>query len=174
MDNSVPNLFGSFFESLEPRVLFDAVPDATFVLPVAEADAGLSAQFETIQNADSESPRELILVDAGVEDSQQLISEILQGKSDSILEIRIIDSNTDGVQQITQILEDTDYQYDAIHIVSHGDEGEVNLGNTTLSNESLSRYTDRLSKWADALTDDADLLFYGLSLIHISEPTRPY
>ena len=155
--------FSSLFESLEDRVLFDGVPDATFILPQADAEQPVPAQAQDVQQADS-GPRELVLIDAGVENSEELLAGILASKPDATLEIRVIDGDSDGVAQISAILAESDAKYDAIHIISHGDEGEVNLGNTSLNSGNLSSYADQLAGWSDALTGDADLLFYGCEL----------
>ena len=169
--------YRSLFENLEERVLFDGVPDATFLLPDTDAQTDVPAQVQ-FESAEFSAPRELILIDAGVKDGDQLLASILENKSESALEIRFLDGDSDGVQQISEILSAANYKYDAIHILSHGDEGQVNLGNTTLDANNFSEYADELAGWADALTEDADLLFYGcelagnaegeqLSLIHI-------
>jgi len=154
----------SLFEQLEERVLFDGVPDATFVIPATDAGEPIPAQVQNAESAYAENPRELILIDAGVENAEQLLSEILESQSGSSLEIRFLDSNENGINQITQILNESDQKYSAIHILSHGEEGEVSLGNAVLSNETLGLYSDQLVSWANALTDDADLLFYGCDL----------
>ena len=165
-------VFQSLFESLEDRVLFDGVPDATFVLPQADVQEPVPAQVQDVQQADISGPRELILIDANVENSEQLLAGILESKPDSILEIRIIESDQDGVSQITQLLADAEGQYDAIHIVSHGSEGEVNLGNSRLTADNLDSYSGLLATWAGALTEDADLLFYGCDLAGNAEGTQ--
>jgi len=164
--NSNGRLPKSFFESLEDRVLFDGVPDATFVLPQTDAQEPMPAQTQDMVQASLEGPRELVLIDAGVPNSEELLAEILESRPDSMLEIRMIDANSDGIQQITDILAASEAEYDAIHIISHGEEGEVNLGNTALTSENLSEYADQLAlaSWSDALTGDADLLFYGCDL----------
>ena len=130
----------SLFEKLEDRVLFDGVPDAAFVIPATDAVEPIPAQVQNAESTYAESPRELILIDAGVENAEQLLSEILESQSGSSLEIRFLDSNVDGISQITQILNESDQKYSAIHILSHGEEGEVSLGNTVLSNNTLGQY----------------------------------
>ena len=113
-----PFNFTSIFESLEDRVLFDGVPDATFILPQADAaDQPVPAQTQDMQQADLSGPRELVLIDAGVANSDELLAEIIESNPDSTLEIRIIDANSDGVAQISAILAESDTQYDAIHIL---------------------------------------------------------
>ena len=160
---SFPNI-SSVFESLEERVLFDGVPDATFVLPQVDTAEPIPAQVQNLQDADYEGQRELVLIDAGVENSEQLLTDILESRPDSALEIRVLDSNSDGVQQISAILAESKGEYDAIHIISHGDEGEISLGNTSLTADNLDRYASELAGWADSLSEDADLLFYGCEL----------
>ena len=161
---SQPHSYHNFFESLEDRVLFDGVPDATFILPQAEGQEPIPAQVQEAQQADISGPRELILIDAGVENAEQLLEEVLLNRSDTAFEVRVINGDEDGVAQVSAILAEADGAYDAIHIISHGDEGEVNLGNSTLTADNLSDYEDDLVGWADALTGDADILFYGCEL----------
>ena len=162
-DKSLFSRLFSTMESLEERVLFDGVPDATFLLPSSDAQSDIPVQTQ-MEHAEFSAPRELILIDAGVQDSEQIVASILESKSESALEIRFLDRESDGVQQISDILSSANYDYDAIHIISHGDEGQVNLGNTALTSENLSSYADEIAGWSDALTENADLLFYGCDL----------
>ena len=67
-------VFRSLFESLEDRVLFDGVPDATFILPQNDATDSIPAHVQPMQQAELSGPRELIFVDAGVENSEQLLA----------------------------------------------------------------------------------------------------
>ncbi len=154
----------SFFESLEDRVLFDGVPDATFILPQPEAAEAVPAQVQNVHQADVEGPKELILIDAGVQNNEALLEEVVQNRPDSAFEVRMIYGNENGVAQISKLLESAEGKYDAIHIISHGDEGQVHLGNMSLTADNLHRYANDLAGWSDALTDDADLLFYGCDL----------
>lgn len=158
------SLCQSAFEALEDRILFDGVPDAAFVLPEADAAQPVPAQAQSQQAYEFALPSELIIIDSGVEDVETLLAGIIESKPNSALEIRILDSGSDGIQQITDILAASENEYDAIHILSHGSEGEVSLGNSTLTTENASQYADQLASWADALSEDADLLFYGCDL----------
>ena len=88
--------FKSLFEALEERVLFDAVPDAGIVQPDVDAESGMPAQTQQVSDI-SAVPRELVLIDPSVEDAETLLSEILQSKSDSTIEIHILDPNREGV-----------------------------------------------------------------------------
>ena len=156
--------YRALFEALEERVLFDGVPDATFVLPNTDG-AGLdAAQFQDNSLADSNSATQLIIVDSKVEDAQSLVTNILESSPDTVFEVRFLDPNQDGIKQISDVLDSTNSKYEAIHILSHGDEGEIYLGNTKLHLGNLHRYASDLAGWGEALLDDADLLFYGCDL----------
>jgi len=153
--NDNQSQFRSFFESLEERVLFDGVPDATFILPQNDATPS-PAQMQNLEQADIGGPRELIVVDLGIENGQQLLNEILESRTNSAFEVRFLDPNENGIEQISSALDQSDRQYEAIHIISHGSAGQVNLGNATLSSDNVSQYASDIAGWAGALTDDAD------------------
>ena len=76
----------------------------------------------------------------------------------------VLDQNRDGLEQITQALAARSGSVGALHIVSHGSSGSLALGATTLNAASLESHQAQLRAWADALTADADILFYGCNL----------
>ena len=92
-------LFQSIFEALEDRVLFDGVPDATFVMPEANVGPDVPAQVQSLQSADSDTPRELVIIDAGVEDVDQLLEGILESRPNSALEIRCLLYTSDAADE---------------------------------------------------------------------------
>ncbi len=68
-----------------------------------------------------------------------------------------------GLAQITAALAERQ-EVDAIHIISHGTERGVKLGSTWLTPDSLDQYRAVFQGWGYALTEHADLLFYGCDL----------
>lgn len=72
--------FFSAMESLEERVLFDGMPDGdlSFLLPGSEQPVPAQVQLNADADADSTGPRELVLIDAAVEDPQTLLQSILE------------------------------------------------------------------------------------------------
>ena len=111
--------------------------------------------------------QELILIDGGVEDHAALLNDILENRDPNLVSVQFIDPNVDGVEEISRILAEASANgqtFDAIHIVSHGDAGEVQLGNTTLDNTPLSQYSDDIASWQQGLSEHADILFYGCDL----------
>ena len=161
----------SICENLEQRHLFSASPVESLIL---EADMDASdLQYEAIDadasSSADESPAgtgaaardfELIIIDGAVENAQQLTDDIVANRVDGEFEIVILDATRDGIDQITDILA-TRSGVSAVHLVSHGDEGVVNLGNTQLSLDSLDAVAGDLAGWQDAFTSDGDLLIYG-------------
>ncbi len=107
---------------------------------------------------------ELIFIDGGAADYQQLVDDIVQQEDESRqFEIVVLDGERDGVEQVTSALAERS-ELDAIHIVSHGSEGAVNLGDVWLTADNLDGYASDISAWQDALSDDADLMIYGCDL----------
>ena len=149
----------SLFESLEERVLFDAAPDAAMALPPQDVVEEVPAQVEQVGATQAQSSLQLIVIDSGVEDAEALIGEILESRNAESFEILALDPTRDGVTQISEHLEGTNGKYNAIHIVSHGDEGQINLGDTTLSSDNLLDYAEQMAGWADALTETLTYCF---------------
>ncbi|MBL8389293.1 MAG: DUF4347 domain-containing protein, partial [Hydrogenophaga sp.] len=76
-------------------------------------------------------------------------------------EIHVLDANRDGVEQIAEILAGRT-GVDAIHIISHGSDGQLELGNAVLDSTSLAgEHADELAVIRASLSADADLLIYG-------------
>ena len=114
----------------------------------------------------SERALELVFIDSSVSDYQQMIDDLrLESDSDPsrTMEFVVLDSQKDGIAQMTTAL--LNYkEIDGIHIVSHGSNGQVQLGSTTLSLENLDTYRAAIGAWQHSLSADADLLFYGCDL----------
>ena len=78
-------------------------------------------------------------------------------------QVVLIDSQSDGVDQISDYLS-RHTGIESIHIVSHGTDGEVRLGNTVLNANTLDAYAGQIAAWSSSLTSSADILFYGCDL----------
>ncbi|MGI2905560.1 DUF4347 domain-containing protein [Tolypothrix sp. VBCCA 56010] len=102
----------------------------------------------------AQEKREIIFIDPTVEDYQSLIAGI-----NPQTKIVILDRMKDGVSQITENLQGGKYK--AVHIVSHGSEGSLQLGSKQLNLGNLDIYKSQLQQWANFLTEDADILLYG-------------
>ncbi len=154
---------------LEPRMMFDGAVAATVAdtaasqptdTPDAQAPAAAESSSHdglaaTPTGGTSDQRQEVVFVDNGVKDYQQLVAAIKPGT-----EVVVLDSSKDGLQQIADYL-DGRSGIDAIHIISHGSEGQVLLGTSVLDTGSVQQRADDLAAIGDSLKADGDILIYG-------------
>src|SRR4028118_421435 len=100
----------------------------------------------------------LIFIESNVEDYQSLISGISPNA-----EVIILDETLDGIEQITERLA-IEQNIEAIHIISHGSPGAVQLGAYTLNSSNIENFAPGLKQWRKALTKGADILLYGCNV----------
>ncbi|MBC8356264.1 MAG: DUF4347 domain-containing protein, partial [Planctomycetes bacterium] len=112
--------------------------------------------------------REIVFIDRSVDDYQTLVADLESSSKADTFDLVFIDQNADGVEQITRTLAERG-EYDAIHIVSHGNDRGVRLGETWLSGSTLGFFSDEISSWGQSLNESGDLLFYGCELADSSE-----
>ena len=107
---------------------------------------------------------ELVFIDSATPDYQVLLDDLLvQSGANRQIDVVMLDADRDGIEQITETLQG--YQdVNAIHIISHGDDGTVGLGSTQFSASNLSTYQQQLQSWNLYLDVDADILIYGCNL----------
>ncbi|RLS72248.1 MAG: DUF4347 domain-containing protein, partial [Planctomycetota bacterium] len=113
---------------------------------------------------DTEPLREVVFIDSSTPDLNALLVD-LQNESDPNREFIaiLLDPDRGGIDQITATLSNLD-NVAAVHIVSHGSEGRVELGNEILDVGTVSNHLSAIESWANALTSDADILIYGCDL----------
>ena len=157
-------------EELEPRILLSAgveglvydsgwEPDLTLE---AETDAAqIVALFNSNQTTSSSEPTsELVFIDSSLPDYQSLITDLTENSdSNRQFEIILLDEQ-DGISQITAYLQSQD-DIDAIHFITHGEDGRIQLGNNQLDLQNIESYSSELLLWKNALDEGADILFYG-------------
>jgi len=108
-------------------------------------------------------PTEIVFIDSTLNLYFQIENAVFPG-----VVVSVFDASADGIQHITDVL--SRYQnLSAIHIVSHGAPGQVNLGTSALSPDTLTHHADQLRNWSASLTADADILIYGCTLAQSSE-----
>ncbi len=168
-------------EALEPRILLSAdlgveQPEVLQqdIVPVAigqplEVKIDEPAQPLAGGNSDpliagqaQDSSTELVIVDSSLPDYQSLLDE-LSASTATNTEIHLLDAETDSLSQISAILEGRN-GISALHIFSHGTAGQLTLGGSSLTIDTLQQQQEQLSRWGDALTDDGDILLYGCSV----------
>lgn len=150
-------------EQLEDRLLFDAVPDAAALAEASDtqADPAPEQVQSTVDPAHAQVSHELIIIDPRVANPDQLLSELIADQPGRSFEVQYLNASEDGVEQISRLLESSSFAYDAVHIFTHGQPGQIELGSTWLSPENLAQHAGEIARWGAHLTADADLLFYG-------------
>jgi VCBS repeat-containing protein len=176
---ATPSAFKQSLLSLEQRLMFDAAAAATAAEVQSEqvaqdqAEAAVSsegtAESTTPEQQESqellhaigsyspgESSTEVVFVDPTVPDYESLLA----GMGPNV-EVVVLDASRDGVEQIAESLTGRS-GIDAIHLISHGDAGTLQLGTGTLNAESMStRYADEFTTIQQTLSEQADILVYG-------------
>jgi hypothetical protein len=99
--------------------------------------------------------REIVFIDPAVTDYPDLVAGVR-----SNVEVIVLEAMADGVEQISSVLAQRQ-NLTAVHLLSHGSPGRVQLGTSELSLETIDRYSWQLQAWAEALTNKAELLIYG-------------
>ncbi len=126
--------------------------------PVSEAVGDPAAAIFVPELTIAGTRTEIIFIEGNVPDLDALILGFGAGK-----EVIILDSSQDGLQQIVGALQDrTDI--DALHILSHGAAGSLNLGALTLDATSLNAHQDALQAIGSAMSADGDILLYGCEI----------
>ena len=99
--------------------------------------------------------KEVIFIDKGIDDWQSLVDGAPEGA-----DIVTLDPSRDGLEQMAQWAEGK-AGYTAMHIISHGSQGQVQLGTASLNSDTLSDYSEALDRIGQSLTEDGDILLYG-------------
>jgi len=134
-----------------------------------EADNLQDPRLSHATEQDDELRLEVVFIDQAAENYQQLVDDLLsQADDDRQLDVYQLNSAADGMAQITEVLA-TYESLDAVHLVSHGSEGRVQLGNNWLDIDSVADHANEFAIWNNALQDGADLLIYGCDLASNSE-----
>lgn len=149
--------------SLEQRFMFDAaVADAAHAAAPDSVPPPVppAVTVRAAEPAKDDGKKEVVLVDTSLANYKSLEAGIRDGVG--IVEF---DGSRDGLAQIAQWAA-TQSGLDAIHILSHGSEGTINLGSNALTEASLASATTQaeLAELGRALTTDGDLLLYGCDI----------
>ena len=126
-----------------------AAADATVADAVPVVAGGVHDRISKHTAAD------LVFISPDVPDLEGIVAGISSEASYVLL-----NPTRPGLEQITQTLR-SHANVRSIHIIAHGDSGQVVLGNQSVTAETLVRYQDQLRSWSQTLTADADILLYG-------------
>jgi hypothetical protein len=162
--SSTPSsLSSSYIMALEPRIMFDAALAAT-VVETTHAELDPPHPVDGTDQRSIEAPaasapaaerREVVFVDSSVTGYQAVVDAIHPGA-----EVVILNGAENGLVQIAEWT--TRHQgYDAIHLVGHGADGRVQLGNLELNAGNVADHATLLAQIGSSLTSNGDILLYG-------------
>ncbi len=121
--------------------------------------------------ADLDVPRrELVVIDGGLPDLDTLVAGIV-GDTRREVEVVVLAPDSDGFAQLTELLSQR-ADLDALHVISHGRAGALQLGDVTLDADALDVRAAALAKWHRAFRAGADILLYGCDLAGNLEGVR--
>ncbi len=163
-------------DELEPRILmsaslegllvndnFNEVNDINYTEP---SEHLIIAENETFVAAEINDGirRELVIVNSNTPNFQFLVDGFLKQQSNELqFDTLILNNNQNGIEQITTAL--NNYQsLDAVHIITQGNNGQVQLGDSNLSYDNIDAYSGDIANWGNALSQNADFLIYGSNL----------
>ena len=165
------------FEELDPRTLYSVDPflgliDTDELSQQSFIEANLiessSSDIQTnVPQAEIETNNirhELVVIDSNVTNHSQLLKDILVNQDPSkVFSIVVLNNEENGIQSISdQLANYTDL--DALHIISHGTENSITLGNAQLNSTNLVEYSELISHWKTSFNSESDLLIYGCEL----------
>ncbi|HWU39185.1 MAG TPA: DUF4347 domain-containing protein, partial [Candidatus Acidoferrum sp.] len=152
-----------FLEPLESRLLLSAdLPASLLPTPlIASVPSSPSAILDQLIPATQPHRQEMVVIDANVPDYQQLVKDVCgENGGNRQFDVVVLDPHRDGIQQITDALAGHK-GLEALHILSHGADGTVQLGSTWLNTQDLSAYASAIAGWKSSFADDANVLLYG-------------
>ncbi|MFK7770419.1 MAG: DUF4347 domain-containing protein, partial [Mariniblastus sp.] len=122
---------------------------------------GVDSSFQTA--------RQLIVIDGRIGSIEELVADLAeQGESGVDFDVVRLDESSDGIQKITGLL-DGGRKYDAIHVIGHGSDANIQLGGTELNSDNIDAYRQQLSSWTSGLALGADILLYGCDVANTSD-----
>ena len=165
--------------ALEPRYMFDgaAVTSAAEVtdhaegfardtspaigqIPSEKISVRLDPSSEAIKT--TATRQEIVFIDTSIPDWQKLVDA-----TRAEVQIVLLDPTQDALSQIAQHLaasQKLGQQFNSVHIVSHGNTGELIIGQNTYNAANLATRQNDLASIGRALTTDGDILLYGCDI----------
>ncbi|MGV2293261.1 DUF4347 domain-containing protein [Trinickia sp. YCB016] len=99
--------------------------------------------------------KEVVFVDTNVTNYQELLTGL-----PSNVTVVLLNPNSNGLEQIAQYVKQHP-GIDAINLISHGAEGQVQVGNVLLDQGDIAQYSAVLAQIGAAMKPNGDFLIYG-------------
>jgi hypothetical protein len=117
--------------------------------------ANITVSFLEIDMTATTAQNTVFFVDSNLPDLATLLAGLPAGA-----EVHLIEAGYDGVQLLADTLQGRS-GIQAIHLLTHGSAGSLNLGSSMLTSANLAGYEAQWATVRSALTQDADFLIYG-------------
>ncbi|EFH11684.1 Ig-like domain-containing protein, partial [Teichococcus cervicalis] len=143
--------------ALEPRAMFDAAAAVTAKeteQKQADTQAKASDLFHDVADA-AEAPRSLVAVDPRVANGLALAEQLAPGA-----DVLMLDPGQDGIIQVQAALA-MGQPVATLHILTHGRDGAISLGDTLLDATTAAARAGDLAGWRGGLAPGADLLVWS-------------
>nr|WP_255521097.1 Ig-like domain-containing protein [Chromobacterium sp. ASV5] len=148
----------------------EAAPPA---VPAIHESAASAASARDSRGGQAANAPQVVFVESDVVNYQSLLSQMPPG-----MEVVVLDAGKDGLSQIAEWAK-THHGYAAIHVISHGQSGDLMLGSVELTTAKLDSRQADLKTIGQALRSDGDILLYGCDIaasssgeIFVSELSR--
>ncbi|WP_377480634.1 MAG: DUF4347 domain-containing protein [Microcoleus anatoxicus] len=128
------------------------------IYPTLSTTKNLGKNTNLVGNKRSHPVKNLLIVDRRVENSDSLAKGATEGT-----EVFMLDPHLDGVKQITRILANW-RDLESLQIVSHGQEGRLQVGSMELNSNNIESYSHLLQQWGKSLSEKGDILLLGCSI----------
>ena len=162
----VLNTFGNAVSALDASsasILVRARHRHATALSLADSKDVVSNPESHSDSVDAAVRRELVFVNDDVDAYEILINGIRESDANRTVEIVVLDADRDGIQQVSDILAERS-DLSAVHVIAHGSDGQINLGNSWLNSATLEENSDAVAGWGNALNETGDILFYGCNI----------
>ncbi|MGD7037264.1 VCBS domain-containing protein, partial [Alkalicoccus sp. WONF2802] len=108
--------------------------------------------------ANANLPRVIYFIDNSLYDIDILVAGLPENAI-----YQVIDSGADGLDQIMTTLEHHG-EFDAIHIISHGQPGAIQLGNSLIDRSTLTERSADFEHLGSFISENGDILLYGCNV----------
>ncbi len=165
-------------EALEPRIFFSGSPlseevsstieDLTNPFEFLVEPAGDEVSFDewgsTVEASTSQStkPVRLLIVDSMVADVSSII-DAMQQEFENPAQVIYLPDSADATVDLARLLASYE-SVDEIHLVSHGAEGQIQLGGQSIDIASLDRDASWLTELRRVMSEDGAIHLYGCNV----------
>ena len=152
-------------DATQPQSVADAHPDSSAIDKSAVTDglarfaaapaASMPVVARAVDPALNNDRKEVAFVDTAVSDYQILVDGVRSG-----VEVVLLDAGQNGLAQMA-LWAQSNSGYDAIHVLSHGSSGTLNLGNASLTDANITQHKAELTTIGASLTEQGDIFIYA-------------